>query len=250
MKNYIKTGLIVLSVIIIVALLNFLVVDYIVTKTFYNSGKTLDFCMNSIEKDASLDQSQIKIFEQQKDIFEKYLSEMETLKKGIFDSNTITFLSSFLLVFLGGILLGIYKWINDKTETVLSELQVAIKHFEIERMIMQLYTQIQMLRFFSTNLQNELASKTYCIDNATNIKTNEIFNMAESLLKDFHDGKYLCITKVWKSILVDIFERILNAFEMDAIRRETKNYGKTHPISMTINKLIELQREISRLREV
>jgi len=208
---------------------------------------------------------------------------MESLKKGIFDSNTITFVASFLLVFLGGVLLGIneraekiaeragntfnilearyssilnryeeqFRQLKTQFSTDLNQLETrtckAESQFETERITMDLYTQIHILRFFSTNIQNELRSKNYCIDQSTNIRTNELFTMADELLNDIHKEKYKFIAEGWKKVFDDIFEKMIDAFNEEDILLVKENKDKTQPIVMTINKLKELQTKISTL---
>lgn len=268
-KTIVKVGVFLLLLIIFVAFVNFTIISCCVQKTFDNSRKTIECCVDSIAKVDSLNQSQRVMFEQQKDKFETYLSEMESLKRGIFDSNTITFMSSFLLVFLGSVLLGInnhaakiLSMIEKKSSTTLSTLDIDSKKtlvkleetsketllkIEIERITMNLYTQIQILRFFSTNTQNDLASKNYYIDKYTNIRINELFNIAEDLLNDIHNGKYKFIDKEWKNGFDDIFEIMINAFNIDDILKIKENDKKTQPIVKTIDKLKELQTVISNL---
>lgn len=270
-KTIFKISVFTLLIILSVAFVNFIIISCCVQKTFDYSRKTLECCVDSTVKNVSLNQTQEKRIEGQECKFETYLSEMESLKKGIFDSNTITFLSSFLLVFLGSVLLGInnraakilsklekkskntLSKLEEKSKDTLSKLEESSKNAlsktEIERITMSLYTQIHILRFFSTSIQNELASKKYCIDNFINIQTNELFNMAEDLLNDFHNGKYKYITIEWEKVFDDIFEKMIKAFSIDDVLKIKENKNKTQPIVMTIDKLKNLQTEISRLKE-
>jgi hypothetical protein len=178
---------------------------------------------------------------------------METLNKGIFDSNVLTFLYSFLFLFFGGFLFyietGAKKRIDD-SKAHINEAEKKLNRLDIEQSTIELYTQIQMLRIFSTNVQTALISNEYRIDNRTNILTYEAFKMAEGILDELRDDQYKYITKGRKKVIDNIFEKMIYAFEKERILDNPNNKEKTQLVEKTIAKLEELQIKISRIKEI
>jgi hypothetical protein len=221
-----------------------------IEKTFERSSVTIDE-IDSIVRNQLLSENedtklQEKMLEFQEHKFKEYLSKMNDLKKGVFDSNTITFMVSFVLVFLGGILFGI----EERAKKQIDKSEYFLNRVEIEQEIFDLYTQIQMIKLSATNLQSTLSSKNYKIDNLTNILVHELFKMITDLLQDFHDEKYKFITQEKKKNLNDTFSQIRYAFGWDRIKEEKKNIDKTSPIEATIERLEELKYKVLGMKEL
>jgi len=123
-KNIFKIVILFLAVILFIALANFIFVNCSVWNTYNNSQKIIDNCV--IVKKDSINENQREMLDRQEYIFKKYLNEMDTLKKGIFDSNTITFMASFLLVFFGGLIFSIL----NVTEKQMKKAKVIVKRTE------------------------------------------------------------------------------------------------------------------------
>ena len=200
-------------------------------------------------------------------IYDKYSGKIKDLNNGIIDGNVLTFLFTVLLLFSGGFMIYIETEIKgqieeSKKQVILTQERInelgkdksvtekMLNRLDVEQTIIKLYTQIQMVRVFSTNTQCALAAKNYCIDKSTYILIYEIFKMTENLLHEFHNDKYKLITGDWKKTLDDIFESMIYAFEIDKIRENSENVGKTRPIEMVIDKIEELRSKISGLREI
>ena len=233
----------------------------------------------------NFDKVQKETLDAQERIFNEYKTKIKDLNTGIFDSNVLTFTISFLLVFLGSMLLAFEKNAKEQikeakeevkshfkdlkeeiqqllkimeekinkseqiTKDILHNAQKTLKQLQIEQTTLGLNTQIQALRLFSANLHILLASKRYLIDNSINTQIYELFTMTEELINEFHNDKYKYISKEWKSVFDKNFKKLIYSFEIEKIQKEQKNENKTRPIEMTIDKLEELRDKISMLQE-
>lgn len=158
--------------------------------------------------------------------FSKYKMKMNSLKKGVFDSNVLTFMVTLIIVFLGTILLNI----ENRARKHILKSEKTMHRLESERNAMSLYTRIHMLLvFFANKNYYRLAKET------------------EELLGEFRNDKYKNITKEWKSDFDKIIHyKMLYFLNIDE-KRDKKN--KTD-IKKSIDALIKLQKEILRLKEV
>jgi hypothetical protein len=213
-------------------------------KTFDRSLKTMNemdsFVRNQLLTETGYTKLQKTMLEFQECNFKEYLNEMNSLKKGIFDNNTITFMVSFVLVFLGGILFGI----EDRAKKQIDKSEALLQRVDIEQKIMDLYTQIQMIKLSATNLQSTLSSKKYKIDDSINVLVHELFNMEGNLLQEFRNEKYKFITKEKKKNFEDAFYQILHTLKLQRIQEKKENIDKTSPIEGTIARLEELQAKV------
>ena len=156
----------------------------------------------------------------------KYLTMMDDLKKGVFDSNVLTFMITLIIVFLGTILLNI----ENRAQKITENAKKTIHQLESERNAMSLYTRLQMLYVF-------FANKNYY----------RLAKEANELLSEFDNDKYYYITREWKLNFDNIIRnKILYFLNID------KKYDEENEddIKDCINALIELQKKIKRLREI
>ena len=220
-----------------------------------NNTKTIDIIEQSdsmLKIQFNLEQVQQASLDRQERIFNTYLTQIKDLNKGIIDSNVLTFLFTILLLFSGGFLLFIETRLNkqiDESKTHVEKAEKSLNRVAIEQTTMELYIQCQVLRIFSTNVQNALASRGYQIDSSINILIYEVFKMTDSLIKEFRNDKYKYISKEWKDILDELFEKMIYSFEIDRIREISENDEKIHPIEITIDQLEALRGKISGLIE-
>ena len=119
-------------------------------------------------------------------IFKEHLTEMESLRKKIFDSNTVTFLVSFVLVFLGGILFNIETRSNTQLRKTKIHLDKAVARLrEIDKTTEKANEQL-------TNSKNRLDDADEQLS-----KMNETFKQTEEQLNNSKDlfnkaGERLC----------------------------------------------------------
>ena len=178
--------------------------------------------------------------------------EIDELSKGVFDSNAITFLVSFVLVFLGSI------WVSNEirlkkrikeADTAIKEAGKAIKQLEIERDTMSIYSQILSLRVLSMSYQTALEPEPKGVMPLCQ-KTHR---KADEILRNIRQDKVF-ITQRGKKIFDEIFENMIADFGMDAINEEIPGYPTKikfrKSIDETIGVLKELQEEILSLKEV
>lgn len=245
--------------------------------TIEETQKTIDVIN---EKDSivkiklSLDKVRKETQDRQGQIFIDYSTRIKDLNKGIIDSNVLTFLFTVLLLFSGGFLIYIQteikEQIDDSKKQVIesqehiteSEKHIAesekdisvakkmLSRLDVEQTTIELYTQIHALQVFSTNTQCSLAANNYLIVSSTNKLFYELFNMTENLLRELQDDKYKFITKNWEKVFNDIFERMIYAFEIDRIRKNPENAGKTQPVEKVIDKIEELRNKVLGLKGI
>jgi len=221
-EKLIKTAIFSLVAILFIALVNFSIINCAVWKTYNNSRKIIDNCL--IVKKDSFNEYQREMFDRQEHIFKEYLREMETLKKGIFDNNTVTFMASFLLVFLGGILLGIL----NKSEKEVKKAKKIMDKIEVERNVLTLHTLLYTLFVFNEN------KNYYRLELET-----------KKLLSYFHSGKYKYISKEWKADFVKMIdEKMLFYLNIN------KKYRKDVSLHESVKALEELKEKISSLIEI
>ena len=176
------------------------------------------------------------------------LHKMESLKRNVFDSNTITFMASFILVFLGGILLGI----ESRAKKIIDKTQKTKDRFEAEQNTMSLNSQILMLQVFSMNCQNALDINR---DDSIMFLNYRTYNIATKILKEIKDRDNYYITKERKKTIDDIFITIINDFGMEEDQLEVLTSTSVRitykdSILQTVGVLKELQTEISKLKTV
>jgi len=226
-------GLFLLLITLCFAACNFFIIN---SEVEISINETVDI-LDSINTKLNSKQDSVNI---QKDITDGIntistsLGEIKDLKKGIFDSNVITFLVSFVLVFLGGILLGI----ENKANRRIKESDNILNTCDIEQKTMDLYTQVFMLKLLISNLRIE-KSKGSANNNAINVLVNEIFVIIEDLLNVF-DKKYFKITENKKIFLIRTCNQMIHPWKSETA-------GNSPSIEKIIQKMETLKTKISEL---
>ena len=240
-----------------VTFVNYFCINQYISKTIQNMQKTIESSSKSVSDHLSIvlkcDRNQRRMFEQQKSMLnehlqkmEKHLLEIDFCKKGIIDSNVLTFLVSFVLIFLAGLLFNNEsraKKLNEDTKETLKKAEKTLSQLEVERNTLSLYSQILALRVLSMNCQNAIDMN---VENSFIFSIYRTLRMATEILGKFREDNYLTITTGKKKVFDDIFENIISDFNYDpnSLGEELQN-----AITVTIEPIQQLREEISRLRE-
>lgn len=217
-----------MAIILLIACSNFICINYGIQKTTVQTKEALyridSICMSS-PSISNIDGEHSNIDIYLKGIKES-LRELESLKKGIFDSNTITFLSSFVLVFLGGILFDIEKRTKDK----LAKSKEIIEKLEIELHQIKIAKQTNAMSILSKYLQLQLSSTKYEInDDIVNI-ANELFKSFEKLQALLRDKDTRFITKDAQKEYTSLLNEIKMLLDKEDIHTHEKNKDKLNYI--------------------
>ena len=100
LKYSFKTCFILMAMLLFIACCNFICISCEVQKTTEQTKVTLNKIDSICTSSSSGNEYRHKNIDIYINKIKESLCELDSLKKGIFDSNTITFLSSFVLVFL------------------------------------------------------------------------------------------------------------------------------------------------------
>lgn len=126
---------------------------------------------------------------------------LDNMKKGIFDSNTITFLSSFVLVFLGGILFDIEKRTKErmvKTQEITKNLENKSKEIErwleIELNQLKIDKHISTLVILKNHMQFQFSANDYQIDSGVVNVTFKLHDTLEIVLTLLENNKTRFLT--------------------------------------------------------
>lgn len=169
--------------------------------------------------------------------------ELNDLKKYLFDSNTITFLSSFVLIFLAGILFDIEKRAKDK----LNKTKDGIARLRVELMQLDIYKFATTSLILSKNLQLELSSNEYVINNRVSLLTYELNKQIEVLLNKLRDKGLTCIVQRSKDANKDCLYDIKLIIEKEEIWVNKKNKDKLKPLNECKNHVSECIKELEKL---
>ncbi len=226
-----------MATILVIACSNFIVISCGVKKNTEIANQSLSkidsICMTLYSADEDNHKEINKCVNGIKDS----LMELESLKKGIFDSNTITFLVSFVLVFLGGILFDIEKRAKDKyvksmeiTKDIETQSQEIGRWLEIELNQLKIDKQISSLVILKNYLQFQFSASSYQINgDIINItyKLHDALEIVRSLLEN-KQTKY--ITEEAKAEYVRQLHDVQLLLEKEEIHKNTENTNKLTPI--------------------
>ena len=227
----------VLSLILLIACFNFFAINSTINESMKATQETdakIEFILN---KHSSLNSEDCQKLDSLKNTIVVALEKIGIMKNGVFESNLHSFLFSFFIAFLGGLLLKI----ADTARKQIDKAEKKLKRVDIEQTTMELFTQIQMLRIFSTQAQTALASN----DESKIILINEVFVQAESILDELHNDQYKYITKRRKTGIDKIFENMIYPFTLIGVSENNEI-----PIEKTIDKLNELRFKILNIKEI
>lgn len=142
-----------------------------------------------------------------------YIKEIESLKDGVFDSNVITFLVSFLLVFLGGILFNI----EERAKKQIKTSETILENINVEYRQMEIYIELYSMFITARNLQGILISNNYGITNISNVIINDLFVMAGDLSSEISKREYDYMTLDIKNKCTNSLKQIITILENEQI---------------------------------
>lgn len=205
-----------------------------ITDTTYNLSK---ISKDSIQNTLFESSPSTKMFHDATHIFEKILYEMEMSKKKIFDSNTITFLISFVLVGLIAIFFENDKKVTDKIKEIdqlhksiekkilssqihLNEFQKKIKE---DQQIIQFINDLQSIRLISIQIYLELVQPTINLEGPLNEYARIIDSEIENLIHVLNSGSLNCIAPNRKETLLKILNKIITFVSSDNLLNPDEN---------------------------
>ena len=171
------------------------------------------------------------------------VSELKGLEKYLFDSNTITFLSSFVLIFLAGILFDIEKRAKDK----INKTKDGVTRLNVELMQLDVYKFATTSLILSKNLQLELSSNGYVINERISILMYELNKQIEFLLTKLRDKELTCIIQQSKEENNNCLFDIKLIIEKEEIWKNKKNTGKLKPLRECAGHINECIKELEKL---
>lgn len=147
-------------------------------------------------------------------IFKDHITEMELLKNKLFDNNTVTFLVSFVLVFLGGILFNIEARSNTQLEKTKSQIKDAVdklkemdeKTIQADNLLKDTNNQLDQAKKQSSNAEEQFKNinmKNTEIEKKI-VETQEQIDITKGQLNTSKD-----LLKKYQHVFSDLYPRIL-----------------------------------------
>lgn len=165
-----------------------------------------------------------------------FSQQLKDLKTGVFDSNTLTFLCSFLLVFLGGILFSIESRANrqiKKSENIMMRLNAECQHTYI-------FNQINAVHFMANQLQFDFIIHKNIIRNTTNVIIFEMFSRTEDILSVLKKKNYSKITQIALDRDKDIIKKVITTISNEQVIENPQNKNKLSPLLNVLTNLRDM----------
>lgn len=233
-----------MAMILLIACSNFICISCGVQKTTEQAKVTLKKIDSIYTSSLSDNENKHKSMDVYINRIRETLCELDNLKKGIFDSNTITFLSSFVLVFLGGILFDIEKRAKDK----LVKSERIIKRIVVELNQIKIAKQTNTISILSKYLQLQLSSSKYEINSDIINITNELNKSFQYLLTLLQDKKTEHITEDAQKEYISVLHDIKLLLEKEDIHTLDNNKDKLTYIYGSQKLLSECLNEIESMK--
>lgn len=217
----------------------------------YKSDSSFVFSSNlNVKTDSGNISPEVKrISEETPHTLRQILYEIESNKKGLFDSNVITFLISFVLVGLIAIFFENDKKITDRMkgmevmrfqikqeidekigemDTFWNEAEIKVSSYEKKlNLFKQSTSEDQRITWFMNNIQTiqliaihfyiELSRKNKDIDSSVNEYARMIDTEIESLISDLNRGRLCSISSHHKEIILNMLDKIQTYLSFDHI---------------------------------
>jgi hypothetical protein len=224
----------IMILILLVACCNFFIINGEVKKASvklqYTTDSISSIINTSIVKSDSVKQQTDLL--SKKNLIQNDLQQLKELKVGVFDSNTLTFLCSFLLVFLGGILFSIESRANRQ----IKKSEDIMKRFDAECQHTYIFNQINAVHFLANQLQFDFIEHKNIIKNSTNVIVFEMYSRTEDLLSILKKKKYSQITRTALEKDKDIINKVITIISNEQVIENSQNKNKLSPLlNLSIN---------------
>ena len=250
MGNKIITGILFVTSISLLSILvivfhNYTTTNRCIKKSIEGTEYTIAQTNAIVRDHLDLSEAHKETLRLQESLFNKHLSDIKDLSKGIIDSNVLTFLFSSLLIFFGSLLFYVLTAANEnvkkaeksaiKAKKTAAEAEESVKKakmlmdkLEAERNLLTLHTLLYTLFVLFAN------KNYYRLESET-----------QKLLSDFDSGKYLFISEEWKTdFLKMIDEKMLYFLNVDKV------ISKDWYLQESVKALEKLKEKISGLIEI
>lgn len=242
-KIFIRICFLLLITILIIACGNYFIINNKVCNIDEESLSTIqqiDSIISLPNKGEAYNET-ITLINNQKD----HILNLNKLMKGVFDSNTLTFMVSFVLIFLGGILLDIEHRANshiEKARHIQKNLYIEIRSIKLKN----IFNAISIIAKYLNILFIE---NNYKISGKTNMLTHEINTNAKEILDIIGNKDCQQITKSALESSISIINQVVEILSKEEIIDKNRNklqlIGETkqslNKIKVMLNKLEVLQ---------
>lgn len=174
---------------------------------------------------------------------QEQINQLKELKVGVFDSNTLTFLCSFLLVFLGGILFAIETRANKHIKSS----EDIITKLNIEYQNMYVFNLLSILQFMADQLQFDFITNNNVIKNSTNVIIFEMSKRADVIISIIKKKDYTHITKILLDRDIDLITKILSVLSNEDVRVNSENKETKVPLNDLSVKIEEIKDTLNEL---
>lgn len=221
-----KICFVLMVLILAIACSNFLCISCSVQKIVEQSNQAIcqiDSLMSAQDTLSITDRS--NSIDPNVDTIKESVNELNLLKKGIFDSNTITFLASFLLVFLGGILFNI----ENRARKTISKTQIKLNQIDVEVKQLEFYKQITTLLILTKYMSFQLSASSNEINNGISIVAHEIHNTLKTIQSLLEKSGMTYMTEDAKKENKSVLAGTKLLFDKEEIFTKPENKDKLKP---------------------
>lgn len=174
---------------------------------------------------------------------QEQMKQLKELKIGVFDSNALTFLCSFLLVFLGGILFAIESRANrhiKNSEEIITKLNIEYQNVYI-------FNLISMLQFMADQLQFDFMRYNNIINNSTNIIIFEMAKRADVIISLLRKKDFTHITQIVLDRDTELITQILFVLSNEDVRDNPENKESLVPLNDLQKKIEDIKENLNEL---
>lgn len=176
--------------------------------------------------------------------------ELQSVKKGIFDANTITFLVCFSLALLFTLIFTLQDRLIKQVQLV-KDIQVQT---ETGKFLQQYYTRIHCIYCGSVLVNYILASESYIIKAHILTTVYTINREVLSLLKDFPESRTLIkdnlnISQEDRDAFIEVIRDTIHLLDLTEVYKKAENKGATPSIEDLIDNLKSLEYRIKNIAD-
>ncbi|MBE6235840.1 MAG: hypothetical protein E7112_06370 [Bacteroidales bacterium] len=225
-----------ITAIFVIAFINFVRINRRVNDTIISAKK--DYIHSSLLKEEAYDSLSVN----RENYYAILFSDLESIKKGVFDSNTITFLVCFTISLLFTILLTLQSKLVEQKTLV----EDAIKQVQNEKITQKYYIKLYGLHCGGVLLNDVLSRDCYKVSEAT---LNIVYIMdreAQDLLKEIPESMNLLTNTIRIdtrdcSALIKIIYNTIHFLNIEKIQEANKSQ------LISIRSIINLHQKLSDL---